>query len=67
MAGQQDDRDSDLPRGAVGRNFSWIVNSMLQVSPNVLVGLEAQQIRTSYPGFGTRVLNRYDLALAYLF
>jgi hypothetical protein len=67
MAGQQDDRDSDLVRGAVGRNFSWIVNSMLQVSPNVLVGLEAQQIRTSYLGLGTRVLNRYDLALAYLF
>ena len=40
MAGQQDDRDSDLVRGAVGRNFSWIVNSMLQVSPNVLVGLK---------------------------
>lgn len=67
MAGQQDDRDRDLVRGNAGRNASWIVNSLLQLSPNVLAGLEVQQIRTTQIGLGTRVLNRYDLSLAYLF
>jgi hypothetical protein len=68
MLGQQDDRDSDLRPGAIGRNLSWAVNGILQLAPNVLLGLEAQQIRTTIVfGAGTRVLNRYDVALAYLF
>lgn len=67
MSGQQNDRDRDLLRGQIGRNLSWALNGMLQLSPNVLLGLELQQIRTTYIGTGTRVLNRYDLALAYLF
>ena len=67
MAGEQNDRDRDLLGGQIGRNFSWAANSMFQMSPNVLLGLEFQQIRTTYIGLGTRVLNRYDLALGYLF
>lgn len=67
MAGAQDDRDRDLNVGLIGRNFSWAANSMFQLSPNVLLGFEFQQIRTTYIGTGTRVLNRYDLALGYLF
>jgi hypothetical protein len=67
MAGEQDDRDRDLLNGQIGRNRSWALNSIFQLSPNVLLGLEFQQIRTTYIGTGTRVLNRYDLALGYLF
>ncbi|HYO82268.1 MAG TPA: hypothetical protein VES20_12755 [Bryobacteraceae bacterium] len=67
MAGEQDDRNRHLSQGQIGRNLSWVVNTMWQLSPNVVAGVEAQQIRTTYLGLGTRVLNRYDLALAYLF
>jgi hypothetical protein len=67
MAGEQNDRDADLPRGGIGRNLSWALNGIVQLSPNVLLGLELQQIRTTYIGSGTRVLNRYDVALAYTF
>jgi hypothetical protein len=37
------------------------------VAPNVLMGLEASQLRTMYLGQGVRINNHYDLALAYLF
>ncbi len=67
MAGTQDDRSRDLNPGNINRNFSWILNSMYQLGPNVVVGLEMQQIRTDYVGQPTRVLNRYDLALGYIF
>lgn len=67
MAGTQDDRSAQLNRGNINRNFSWILNSMYQLGPNVVVGLEMQQIRTDYLGLPTRVLNRYDLALGYIF
>jgi hypothetical protein len=67
MAGQQNDNDRDLPQGGIGRNLSWALNGIVQLSPNVLLGLELQQIRTTYIGSGTRVLNRYDVALAYTF
>jgi hypothetical protein len=67
MAGQQDDRRRDLLPGGIDRNLSYAVNGILQLSPNVLLGLEAQQIRTTFVGSSTRLLNRYDLALAYMF
>jgi hypothetical protein len=68
MLGEQDDRNRDLNSGAIARNLSWALNGITQLSPNVLLGLEVQQIRTTFLGpNGTRVLNRYDLALAYLF
>lgn len=67
MAGQQDDRNRDLLRGGIGRNLSYAVNGIFRLSPNVLISLEAQQIRTTYIGTGLRLLNRYDLGVAYLF
>lgn len=67
ILGQQDDNDNDAGRGSLSRNVSWMLNGILQLGPNVLVGLEAQQIRSSYVGLPTRVLNRYDVSLGYLF
>jgi uncharacterized protein (UPF0335 family) len=68
MLGAQDDRNRDLITGAIARNLSWALNGITQLSPNVLLGLELQQIRTTFLGpNGTRVLNRYDVSLAYLF
>jgi hypothetical protein len=65
--GQQDDRNSDLLPGGVGKNQSYAGNMMIRVAPNVILSLEALQVRTSYLGSGKRLNNHYDLALGYLF
>ena len=67
FGGVHDDRESDLLRGAIGRNHSHAANVMYRLAPNVVVSFEGMQIRTHYIGSGTRLFNRYDLALAYLF
>lgn len=67
MAGRHDDRNTDLLSGMVGRNTAWGANAMYRLAPNVVVGLEALQVRTEYLGTGLRINNHYDLAVAYLF
>lgn len=67
MAGRHDDRNADLLSGMVGRNTAWGANAMYRLAPNVVVGLEALQVRTEYLGTGLRINNHYDLAVAYLF
>ena len=67
FSGQQDDRDSDLPAGGIGKNLVYGANLFYRLAPNVLAGLEASQTRTSYIGSGTLLDNHYDLAFAYLF
>jgi hypothetical protein len=67
FSGQQDDRNSDLTAGAIGKNLLFGGNVYYRIAPNVLVGWEASQVRTSYLGQGTRINNHYDLALGYLF
>jgi len=65
--GQESDRVSDLLAGQISRNFVYAVNSQYRLGPNILLGLEASQARTAYTGGRIRLLNHYDLALAYLF
>jgi hypothetical protein len=65
--GQQDDRNSDLAYGYIGKNQSYFSNLMYRIAPNVLVSLEGGQVRTNYIGWGNRVNDHYDLAVAYLF
>jgi hypothetical protein len=67
FTGQQDDQNSDLTAGAIGRNLLYGGNVYFRIAPNVLVGWEASQTRTSYLGQGVRINNHYDLALGYLF
>ncbi len=67
MGGVHDDRNRDLLAGQIGRNTAGAANAMYKLAPNVLVGLEASQVRTDYLGSGLRINNHYDLALAYLF
>jgi hypothetical protein len=67
MAGVHDDRDSDLSRDNIGRNLTFGGNVMVRLAPNVVVSFEWLRTRTDYIGTGQRLLNRYDLALAYLF
>lgn len=66
-SGQQDDRDRDLNAGGVGKNFAYAGNALYRIAPNVILGFEMIQIRTSYVGVGKRLNNHYDLALAYQF
>lgn len=65
--GQESNRTADLLLGQIARNFSYAVNTHYRVGSNVLVGAEAKQIRTNYFGGPLRLVNHYDLALAYLF
>jgi hypothetical protein len=67
MAGQHDDRDSDLQSGGIGRNQAFGGNFFYRLAPNVIFGFEAMQVRTLYLGAGNRLNNHYDLSVAYLF
>ena len=67
FGGIHDDRDKDLLPGVVGANLTGATNLQYRVAPNTIVGIEALQIRSTYIGSGTRLNNRYDLFVAYLF
>ena len=65
--GQESDRPSELLAGDIRRNLAYAANLMYRLGPNVLLGLEASQVRTNYFLRPNRLNNHYDLALAYLF
>jgi hypothetical protein len=65
--GQESNHIADLLAGQISRNFVYAVNSQYRLGPNILLGLEVSQARTAYTGGRIRLLNHYDLALAYLF
>ncbi len=67
FSGTEDDRDSDLLAGGIGRNLVYGANFFYRLAPNVLAGFEATQTRTAYVGGGGMLNNHYDLALAYMF
>ena len=65
--GQQDDRNSVLDEGRIGKNQAYAGNMVYLLAPNVIGSFEFGQVRTSYIGTGTRLNNHYDLAIGYLF
>jgi hypothetical protein len=67
FSGLQDDRASDLLSGEIARNWMTGANLFYRLAPNVLLGLEGSQARTTYINSGYRLNDHYDLALAYLF
>jgi len=67
FSGQQDDSNYDLEAGRIGKNLMYGGNLYYRLAPNVLVGLEASQLRTVVIGQGVRINNHYDLAIGYLF
>jgi hypothetical protein len=67
FTGQVDDENHDLAKGSIGKNLLFGGNAYFRIAPNVLMGLEASQVRTMYIGQGVRLNNHYDLSLAYLF
>ena len=67
FSGQQDDRNSQLAAGAIGKNLVYGANLFYRLTPNVLASFEASQTRTNYLGSGVLLNNHYVLALGYLF
>lgn len=67
FSGQQDDRNTDLLPGRIGKNLALGGNVIFRAAPNVLVSLESSNLRTQYLGSGYRKVVHYDLAIAYLF
>jgi hypothetical protein len=67
FTGQQDDRNRSLDTGRIGKNLLFGGNAFYRIAPNVLIGLEATQIQTTYIGQGRLINNHYDLAIGYLF
>ncbi len=53
--------------GDASRNMQYGANLFFRLAPNVLLGPEISQLRTTYIGQGIRINNHYDLALAYIF
>lgn len=66
-AGKQQDRKADLLLNDIGSNSAGAANFIYRLAPNVLLSLEAGQVRTDYIGSGVRLNNHYDLGVAYLF
>ncbi len=50
FSGQQDDDNRDLAAGRIGKNWMYGGNLYYRIAPNVLVGVEATQLRTWYIG-----------------
>ncbi len=67
FGGQQDDRNSDLVKGSVGKNQTYAANAVYRFGSNILTSFEASQTRTDYIGSGRRMFPHYDLAIAYMF
>lgn len=67
FSGQQDDRNTDLLAGRIGKNMVLGANVIYRLAPNVLVSAESASVRTQYVGPGVRKVMHYDLAIAYLF
>jgi len=67
FGGQEDDRNSDLLSGAIGKNQTYAANMVYRFGSNILASFETSHTRTDYIGTGKRLFPHYDLAIAYLF
>jgi hypothetical protein len=67
FGGIEDDRGAYSAAYAIVRNVSYASNFMYHLGPNVVVSLEALQMRTRYFSGSRETQNHYDLALGYLF
>jgi hypothetical protein len=65
--GQESNKEADLLKGGITRNFVFAGNVIYRIGPNILVGFEASQIRTRFKGVNSLSNNHYDLSLAYQF
>jgi uncharacterized protein YoxC len=66
-SGLENDQSPYLYGGSIVRDWTYASNFMYHLGPNVVVSLEASQMRTrSFSDLGG-VQNHYDLAIGYLF
>jgi hypothetical protein len=65
--GQESHKAVDLLAGEITRNFEYAGNAIYKLGSNVLLGIEASQVRTNYLQQSNRLVNHYDLALGYFF
>lgn len=67
FSGLENDNNSFLAASSVVHNWTYASNVMYHIGPNVVIGMEALQMRTRSL-LGIRgIQNHYDLALGYLF
>lgn len=67
FGGLEDDRSTSLAEYSTVRGLSYASNVIYHLGPNVVLGLEALQLRTRLLSGGTDLHNSYDLAIGYLF
>jgi hypothetical protein len=67
FGGLQNDRATYLSPYSTVHNFTYASNVMYHLGPNVVVALEALQMRTRSASGIREIHNHYDLALGYLF
>lgn len=67
FSGLEDDRSTALNEGSTVRGLSYASNLIYHLGPNVVLGLEALQLRTRSLSGTTDLHNSYDLAIGYLF
>ncbi len=67
FGGLENDRSASLNEYSTVRGLSYASNLIYHLGPNVVLGLEALQLRTRSLSGDTDLHNSYDLAIGYLF
>lgn len=67
FGGQESHSPVDLLAGEITRNFEYAGNAIYKLGSNVVLGIEAAQVRTSFLQQSGQLVNHYDAALGYLF
>ncbi len=67
FSGIENDHRSYLSAYSIVHNWDYAANLIYHLGPNVVVGLEALQMRTRYYSGTSGIQNHYDLAIGYLF
>ena len=66
-SGLESDGNNHLPASSVVRNWSYASNVLYHLGPNLIIGLEAMQLRTRTASGAPGLYNHYDFAVGYLF
>jgi len=67
FGGQESHSPIDLTAGEITRNFEYAGNAIYKLGSNVVLGVEAAQVRTKFLLQSSHLVNHYDAAIGYLF
>ncbi len=67
FSGVENDNNSYLSNSNIVHNWSYASNLIYHLGPNVVVGIEALQMRARYLSGRHEIQNHYDFAIGYLF